>query len=65
MKFKVGDHVTHNEKYIEAGIEDLPIPEDHFIDGIVAYLYPPELVKLDTGELINEYWLRLKNENKK
>ena len=60
MKFKMGDHVTHNDKYIEAGVEDLPNTDEHFIDGVIIELYPPELVKLDGGELINEYWLKLK-----
>lgn len=60
MKFKIGDHVTHNEKYVESGIEDQPNPEEYFVDGVIAELHPPELVRLDNGELINEYWLKFK-----
>ncbi len=58
--FKIGDHVTHNEEYIEAGVEDQPNPEEFFIDGIIKELHKDGIVRLDTGELINEYWLRLK-----
>lgn len=60
MKFKIGDHVTHNEKWIESGVEDQPNPEEFFIDGIITELHPDDIVRLSTGELINVYWLRLK-----